>query len=80
MKRATVEKLAKRIGADIDWDNSWITREDKHICIEAPAGTVFNANACSVLVLDWYSGPAPEFWQMVFDDLSSGVSSRDSFR
>lgn len=62
-------------GGLVDWDVSYITAFDKHICVDAPDGQMWNANSAECFVINWYSGPAHEFWDEVIAMAADGASA-----
>jgi|DEB0MinimDraft_6_1074348.scaffolds.fasta_scaffold65129_4 hypothetical protein len=67
----------KAFNGSIDWRNSDITRLDKYIIIDAPDGYIWDASGADVIVINWYCGPAAEFYDQVIDDVLCGLSVKD---
>lgn len=61
-------------GGEVDWDVTSITTTDKHICVDAPEGTTWNASQAGSFVVSWYVGPAGEFWDEVIDLANQGAA------
>ena len=59
-------------GGVIDWGVSEITKTDKSICIDAPGTDYWSSSDAPSIVINWYSGPASEFWDEVIDRVSEG--------
>ena len=60
-------------GGAVDWDYTYITRGQKDICIDAPAGYYWAASQAEVLCISWYSGSASDFWGEVLDEANEGL-------
>jgi hypothetical protein len=60
-------------GGEIDWDVSYISRGDKAIVVDAPAGCYWLASEAKTFSIIWYCGPASGFWDEVIEYASWGV-------
>jgi hypothetical protein len=58
-------KVIEEFGGEVDWDVSYITATNKHICVDAPEGKLWTSSAAESFVVSWYCGPASEFWDEV---------------
>ena len=72
--RKTAEKAVSALGGSIDWDVSVITRAEKHIVVDSPAGHLWDYSGAEVIVVSWYDGTAGEFWAEVIDRVTEGVT------
>lgn len=61
-------------GGEIDWDVSYITAHDKHICVDAPDGLMWDSSQAESFVINWHSGSTSEFWDEVIDMAEAGVA------
>lgn len=66
-------KVIKQHGGEVDWDVSYITATDKHICVDAPDGALWISSEAESFVVSWYCGPASEFWDEVISRASMGA-------
>lgn len=66
--------IIEQHGGEIDWDVSYITAHDKHVCVDAPDGMMWHSNQAESFVINWYSGSASEFWDEVIYMAKSGAA------
>ena len=71
--KAKAEQVVQSYGGEIDWASSTISRGDKLVFVDAPAGKVWSFNGCSVIAHSYYSGPAREFWSDVIELVNHGT-------
>ena len=64
----------KKHGGEVDWGVTNITSTDKHICVDAPNGMMWNSSQAESFVINWYSGPASEFWDEVINMADEGAA------
>ena len=74
--KAQAVKAIQAIGGSIDWDVSEITKTEKVITIDAPAGFVWQYNGCACIARAWYCGSASEFWSDIIEAVEDGVESQ----
>jgi len=70
-KKQALQAIQEEGGA-IDWGVSEISKTDKSICIDAPGTNYWSSSDAPSIVINWYSGPASEFWDEVIDRVSQG--------
>lgn len=61
-------------GGEVDWDVTIITATDKHICVDAPKGQMWNSSVAESFVVSWHAGPASEFWDEVIQLANEGTA------
>ena len=67
-------KMIEKHGGEIDWDVSYITAFEKHICVDAPEGTMWRSSSAECFVISWHCGSASEFWDEVIYMAKIGVA------
>jgi hypothetical protein len=72
-RKQALAAIAKQ-GGTVDWDVSYITTHDKHICVDAPDGLMWDSSQSESFVINWYSGSASEFWDEVIDMAEAGAA------
>lgn len=66
--------IIEQHGGGVDWDVTSITTTDKHICVDAPEGMIWDASEAESFVVSWHSGPTSEFWDEVIQLANEGVN------
>lgn len=66
-------KAVMKHGGEIDWINSDVSRRDKILFIDAAEGQHWAASNCGIICLNWYNGPAAEFYREALALVSEGV-------
>ena len=72
----TFIKLAKevlKLGGEIDWKSSSVTRGAKLIFIDAPEGYYWSTSQADVICIDWLNGPLNEFYSEALEFVKEGV-------
>jgi len=72
-KKQAMSEIVKQ-GGQVDWDVSYITATDKHICVDAPNRKIWDSSGAESFVIHWYSGPAAEFWDEVISMAECGAT------
>jgi len=72
-RKQALAAIAKQ-GGTVDWDVSYITAYDKHVCVDAPDGLMWHSSQAESFVINWYSGSASEFWDEVIDMAEAGAA------
>ena len=73
MKKQTVLRRVDQLGASVDWENSWVARDSKHVIVDAPEGFRFCANGHWSVVVGADDEPVSEVWQELHELLALGV-------
>lgn len=68
-------KAIEQAGGTVDWDVSYMLKDQKSICIDAPEGYYWDRSQAECISIRWECGPASEFWDEVIERVSEGLTA-----
>lgn len=71
--KTQLKAAVSKFGGSVDWENSYISPSEKHLIVDAPEGKLWADSESSVIVVSWYCGSAPEFYEEAIERVEEGL-------